>query len=323
MFAGSAGAQQQFADLGDLELESGEILENVRIGYVAVGSLNEDRSTVVVFPTWFTGTTRFLVDFGVIGTEGVVDTDDYYVIAVDALANGVSTSPSNSRTQGGAAFPSITIGDMVVSQHRLLTEHLGIDHVHAVVGISMGGMQTFDWVGRYPDFMDKAVSIDGSLQMTSYDLLAFGAKKRIIRTLRDDGRDNAEISAIIEQINQLSLRTPEWFVENVPRAELTDFLARDAASVYDSYDYELQQDAMMLLDLLGDSPESREAWAERISAEVLVVSGRRDQMVNPASAIEAAKLLEAENFFHDSNCGHLGTVCEAESVRAVVHEFLK
>ncbi|MDJ0795182.1 MAG: hypothetical protein QNI98_13210 [Woeseiaceae bacterium] len=187
----------------------------------------------------------------------------------------------------------------------------------------MGGMQIFDWLGRYPDFMEKAVPIDGSLQMTSYDLLAFGAKKRIIRTLRDDGRDNAEISAIIEQINQLSLRTPEWFVENVPSRELTDFLARDGASVYDSYDYERQQDAMMLLDLLGDSPESREAWAERVSAEVLVISGRRDQMVNPASAIEAARLLEAENFFHDSNCGHLGTVCEADAVRAAVHEFLK
>ncbi len=323
LFAGFAGAQQRFADIGDLELESGEILENVHLGFHTAGSLNEDRSNVILFPTWFTGTAQQLIDFGVVGPDGLVDTDDYFVIVVDALANGVSMSPSNSTTQGGAGFPSITIGDMVESQYRLLTQHLGIDHVHAIVGISMGGMQAFDWVGRYPDFMDKAVPIDGSLQMTSYDLLAFRAKKRIIRTLRDDGRDNAEISAIIEQINQLSLRTPDWFVENVAPQELDDFLASDAASVYNSYDYELQQDAMMLLDLLGDSPESREAWAERISAEVLVVSGRRDQMVNPASAIEAAKLLEAENFFHDSNCGHLGTVCEAESVRAVVHEFLK
>ena len=322
LFANTAGAQQRFADIGDLELESGDVLENVRIGYVTAGTLNEDRSNVIVFPTWFTGTAQQLVDFGTIGPDGLVDTDDYYVIAIDALANGVSTSPSTSTSQGGAAFPHITVGDMVVSQHRLLTEHLGIDHVHAVVGISMGGMQTFDWIGRFPGFMNYAVPIDGSLRLTSYDLLAFGAKKRIIEIMRADGRDDTEVFSVVEQITQLSLRTPDWFVENIPPGKLDAFLARDAAAVYDSYDYEVQQDAMMRLNLFGDAEELRQAWADRVRAEVLVVSGSRDLMVNPESAIQAAELLGARSMIHNSRCGHLGTVCEAAAVRAAIREFL-
>lgn len=317
-----ANAQQRFVDIGDLELESGEILENVRLGYITAGTLSSDKSNVVVFLTWFTGTAQNLVDTGAIGPGALADTDDYYVIAIDALANGVSTSPSNSVTQGGAAFPAITIGDMVNSQHRLLTEHLGMEHVHAVIGISMGGMQTFDWISRYPEYMSKAVPIDGSLRMTSFDLLAFGARQRIIRTMREDGHSNASISGVIEHVSQLTLRTPGWFVENVPPEHLDSFLAQNAASVYDSFDYERQQNAMMLLDLLGDTEASQREWAQRVKADVLIINGSRDHMVNPESATRAAQLLDATRVMNDSNCGHLGNVCEAAAVSVKVQAFL-
>ncbi|MDJ0712491.1 MAG: alpha/beta fold hydrolase [Woeseiaceae bacterium] len=323
LFATSAGAQQQFADIGDLELESGEVLENVQVGYITAGTLNTDRSNVIVFLTWFTGTARNLVDAGAIGPGALANTDDYYVIAIDALANGVSTSPSNSAAQDAAAFPTITIGDMVNSQHRLLTEHLDFQRVHAVIGISMGGMQAFDWIGRFPDFMVKAVAIDGSLRMTSYDLLAFGARKRIIGVMREAGHGDVAISSIIEHVSQITLRTPEWFVANVSPDELDDFLARDAASVYNSFDYEAQQGAMVALDLFGDTDLSRRSWAELVKADVLIINGSRDHMVNPASAIRAAQLLDAQSVINDSNCGHLGNICEIAAVSAKVQEFLK
>ena len=66
------------------------------------------------------------------------------MIFVDAFGNGVSSSPSNSETQPGSRFPTITIRDMVRQQHRFLTEVLGIEHLLAVTGISMGGMQSFE-----------------------------------------------------------------------------------------------------------------------------------------------------------------------------------
>ncbi len=323
LLATAANAQQQFADLGDLELLSGDVLEDVRVGYITAGTLNPDRSNVLVIPTWFTGTARNLLDFGIVGPDRLADTNRYYVVAIDALANGVSTSPSNSEHQPRAAYPRITIGDMVNSQYRLLTEHLNIRRVHAIMGISMGGMQTFDWMSRYPAFMEKAIPIDGSPRMTSYDLLVWGVNKRIIETLREDGHADDAIFALIGQVSQLSLRTPDWFVENVPPEDLDAFLEREASSVFDSYDYERQLDAMMVLDLLGTTDATRQAWADRVQAQVLVINGRRDHMVNPVPGQRAALLLESPHHSNNSNCGHLGTVCEADTTRARVREFLE
>jgi homoserine O-acetyltransferase len=53
----------------------------------------------------------------------------------------------------------------------MVTKHLGIDHLYAVIGVSMGAMQAFEWLAAYPDFMDKVVPIVGTPKQTSYDLM--------------------------------------------------------------------------------------------------------------------------------------------------------
>jgi len=148
--------RQQVALIGDLILASGETLLDCRIGYRTFGTLTADRSNIVVMLTWFTGTTGDLSEL--VGPGRLVDSSSYYVIAIDALGNGVSSSPSNSTRQPRMHFPKVSVADMVRSQYELLTRVLLIDHVKAVVGASMGGMQAFEWQVAYPSFMDKTVA---------------------------------------------------------------------------------------------------------------------------------------------------------------------
>jgi homoserine O-acetyltransferase len=73
------------------------------------------------------------------------------------------------------SFPKFTLRDSVNSQYHLLTSVLKINHVKAVVGVSMGGMQTFQWL-VYPDFMDLGVPVVGSPRLAAYDLLLWQAQ---------------------------------------------------------------------------------------------------------------------------------------------------
>src|SRR5207248_6265086 len=114
--------QQQFANLGDFKLQSGEMIGDCRIGYRTFGQLNPDKSNVILIPTWAGGTTEKLA--GNVGAGKLADSSKYYIILVDALSNGVSSSPSNSILQPRMHFPKITVSDIVSTEHKLLTKFL-------------------------------------------------------------------------------------------------------------------------------------------------------------------------------------------------------
>ena len=120
-FAGDGALQM--ASLGDLKLDSGQVIRDCRIGYRTYGTLKADRSNVIVVTTWFGGTTAGLA--GWIGTGKLYDSSKYYVVAIDALGDGVSSSPSNSSAQHGADFPLISMRDLVPSQHQVLAHVSG------------------------------------------------------------------------------------------------------------------------------------------------------------------------------------------------------
>jgi homoserine O-acetyltransferase len=109
----------QFAELGDLKLRSGAVIQDFRLGYRTLGRLNADKSNAILWPSWLGGKSEDLLQF--IGPGKVIDSTRYFVILVDAIADGVSTSPSNSRKQPLGKFPEIAIRDMVESEHRLAT----------------------------------------------------------------------------------------------------------------------------------------------------------------------------------------------------------
>ena len=163
-----AQGAQQFADLGTCTTVRGEAIRDCRIGYRTFGRLNARRDNAVLVPTWHGGRSETMTF--ILGADRWVDTTRFFAILMDKPGNGVSISPSNSRSQPGRRFPRLSLADLVAAEHRVVTEHLGIRRLHAVVGWSMGGMQAIEYALRFPEAVDRIVSVAGTPKMGTYDM---------------------------------------------------------------------------------------------------------------------------------------------------------
>lgn len=316
---GLAGAAEPpplvIAELGDLTFESGEILRGAKLAYRHAGKLNADKSNAILFPTWFTGTSE---DLFASGQLDAIDTDRFFLIAVDAFGNGVSSSPSNHPD-----FPGVTIGDMVLAQYRLMSEVFGIERLYAVMGISMGGMQTFEWITAYPDFVERAMPIVGSPRLASYDILLWEAQVAAIELARQAG-DVERASALTGMISALALRTPRYHARRTPRSNSAQFIqtAKQTTSQV-MLDREAQLRAMLAHDVSRRFDGSLEKAASVVKARVVNVVSLEDHMVTPEPAIHFAALLGAESIELASDCGHLATGCELDQVEETIGSFLQ
>jgi homoserine acetyltransferase len=323
----AANGAQQFAALGDLKLRSGAVIHDFRLGYRTFGQLNAAKSNAILWPTWLGGKTQELVQF--IGPDTVVDSTKYFVVLVDAIGNGISTSPSNSKFQARLAFPEFTIRDMVESEHRLATEILHLTHLHAVMGISMGGMQTFEWVAAYPDFMDVAVPMAGSPQSTSYDKLLWTAEMDALRLDPEwkGGQGTRSMTggfAVYNEIGNMNVTSPAYRVAKTTPQDFPKFIEQtrkeltiNAATACDAI---RQRQAINALDIPGEFGETMEQAAKSVHAKLLVVISPEDHMVNPTPALAFAGMMGAPVLTLDSPCGHLSLDCI--SAGPIVGKFL-
>ena len=317
--------QLQTAAIGDLKLRNGQVIRDCTIAYRTFGTLNAGKSNAVLFPTWFAGTSKDLA--GQVGTAKLVDTNKFYVIAVDAIGNGASTSPSNSSAQPHMQFPKFSIRDMVESQHILVTEKLGIPHLLAVMGVSMGGMQTFQWIVSYPDFMQFAVPIVGSPRLTSYDLLLWTAEQHAIENdpswEHGEYTDTPESMKTVSAIQALALQTPEYWVQHTPRDKFDDAMkAIEMKANPDTNNWLRQLQAMIGLDLSRDFGGDMQKAAAAVKAKVLVIPSLQDHMVNPTPALEFAKMIDAQTMELTDDCGHQAPGCNMKKIGEAVNKFL-
>ncbi len=156
----------QFFDLGNLILQSGETLRGARLAYRTLGRLNGDKSNAVLVTTWFSGTGKVMQDVYA-GPGHALDPERYFIIIVDQLGSGVSTSPQNTAApQAMAKFPKLSIGDDVRAQHRLVADHFGIARLALVVGGSMGGQQVFEWAVAHPAMVQRAAPIAATARIS-------------------------------------------------------------------------------------------------------------------------------------------------------------
>jgi homoserine O-acetyltransferase len=161
----------QLFDLGAFELEEGGTLRGAQLAYATHGKLNRARNNAILIPTWYSGTSK-IFEQCYIGKGRALDPAKYFIVCVNQLGNGLSSSPHNTPGTGGrGAFPRIRIGDDVRAQHRLLSEKFGISELALVVGGSMGAQQTYEWAVRYPGMVLRAAPIAGTARNTDHDFL--------------------------------------------------------------------------------------------------------------------------------------------------------
>jgi homoserine O-acetyltransferase len=275
---------------GDLKLESGEAIKDFSISYVTHGKLNEKKSNAILMVTAIGGN-HHRIDF-MIGPGKALDPDKYFIICTDAIGNGLTTSPSNSKSQPRMSFPKFAIRDMVESQYRLLKEKFGIDHVVAVVGPSMGGMQALQWGVSHPDFMDALVAMVPLAKTPAWSVAVMEASRKAIMTDAAWNGGNYEappekgIRLMRDILNLLSARTPDMYsaqftngMDALPWMETQEtamLKAMDANDwIYQTWAYE-RHDVGTTPGFNGDTAKA----LALIRAKTLIMTGTKD-LLNP------------------------------------------
>jgi homoserine O-acetyltransferase len=289
----------QLYNEGDLKLESGEAIKDFSISYVTHGTLNAKKSNAILMVTAISGNHHRL-DF-MIGPGKALDPDKYFIICTDAIANGLSSSPSNSKAQPRMSFPKFTIRDMVESQYRLLKEKLGIDHVVAVIGPSMGGMQVLQWGVSHPDAMDALVAMVPLAKTPAWNVAVLEASRKAI--MNDAAWKDGNYEAPPEKgirlwrdiLSLLAARTPDMYsaqfkngMDVLPwmEAQETSMMkAFDANDwIYQTWAYE-RHDVGTTAGFNGDTAKALAS----IKAKTLILTGTKDLLNPEFEPIEAGK----------------------------------
>jgi homoserine O-acetyltransferase len=173
----------------DYVFASGERLPAVRLHYRTLGTLRRDergRTTNAVLILHGTGGTgrQFLSPAfagTLFGKGQLLDAEQHFIILPDGIGHGGSSKPSDGLR---AKFPAYRYRDMVTLQHRLVTEHLKVDHLQIVMGTSMGGMHTWMWGYLYPSMMNGLVPLASvPTQIAGRNRIM---RKMIIDSIRND-----------------------------------------------------------------------------------------------------------------------------------------
>jgi homoserine O-acetyltransferase len=160
-------------------LESGVVLPRAIVIYGTYGKLNAAKDNAVLLPSHFMAQSDGY-DW-LIGEGRALDPKRYFLVMTELFGNGRSSSPSNTpEPLHGPRFPVTTIRDNVEAVRRLLEDGLGIHHLRAVVGFSMGAEQAFQWAVGHPRFADRIVATAGTARCWPHGIVRLDGQIRAI-----------------------------------------------------------------------------------------------------------------------------------------------
>ncbi|WP_299910334.1 homoserine O-acetyltransferase [uncultured Paracoccus sp.] len=182
-FAYEPLVEKQSFTLIDFTTDGGATIPEMTLGYETYGTLNAARDNAILIPHYFSGNSHAAGKYAegdaapgywdaIIGSGKAIDTDKYFVVSVDSPVNlgandpnVITTGPASVNPATGKPwgmdFPILTIGDFVETQKGLM-DQLGIPKWHAVMGASMGGLQSYEWAARHPDLLERVIPVIAS-----------------------------------------------------------------------------------------------------------------------------------------------------------------
>jgi homoserine O-acetyltransferase len=166
--------QHEFV-IKNFKTESGVVLPEAKIVYGTYGKLDAAGDNAVLLPSHYMANMRgygWLIGAGGIEKGKALDPTKLFLVTSELFGNGRSSSPSNTPEPfHGPRFPVMTMRDNVNAVHEMLTAQLGVKHLRAVIGFSMGAQQAFQWAVSYPDFMDRIVATSGTAKTYGHGIV--------------------------------------------------------------------------------------------------------------------------------------------------------
>lgn len=254
----------------DFRFTSGEVLPELRLHYRTLGRPDRNNAVLIMHGTGGSGK-QFLNDqfASVLYAPGqLLDATKYFIILPDAIGHGGSSKPSDGLEE---RFPHYGYEDIVTAQYRLVTEGLGLKHLRLVMGTSMGGMQTWMWGERYPDFMS-------ALMPLASVPVEIAGRNRFFRRMMIDSLRSDPVNGLRSALYILMIMTscPLEIQKQAGTREKADEL-------FDST-YRKRADGVTATDLLYQVDASRDynpqPQLESIRSPLLAINSADDQ-VNP------------------------------------------
>ena len=166
----------------DFKFHTGQTMPELKLHYTTIGEPT-GQPVLVLHGTGGSGASMLTPGFAgeLLGAGQPLDASKYYIIIPDGIGHGKSTKPSDGMK---TAFPKYNYDDMVDAHYRLVAEGLGVKHLRLVIGNSMGGMHTWLWGGKYPQFMDVLVPM--ASQPSEMAARNWMLRRMMLETIRND-----------------------------------------------------------------------------------------------------------------------------------------
>ena len=316
----------EFFHAGDFITESGGVIPDMVVCYETWGQPNQFRSNVVLLCHGRGGDRRSLGAF--IGPGKAYDTERYYVVAIDSIGAGMSSSPASRGLRMG--FPQYNIRDMVRAQCLALTKGMGLTQLRCVAGPSMGSYMALEWAVNYPPFVKSAVCIVPSARCAP-QLRAIHEAMRVV-IMADTAWEEGDYT----QPPLAGLRAAataefpwsfgeEWYLQ-YGKAEWYEVRlewARRQAEQRDAANAVYQSIACDLHDVSAPFGGALAATLGRCAMPVLVMPTATDLLIPPRNAQLLHQLLPRSTYVEiPSYGGHAAGGLEVEFVAHHIRAFL-